>query len=703
MKLADNFTIRVDFRSVTRAEWRTLVEADLQGVPFEKKLVTHTYEGIDIQPLYTREDFSGQDDPLGFPGQPLYVRGSQPLGQVLGGADLRQEYAHPDVSVANEAIGSDLAGGVTSVELRLDASVCRGLDPDDPAAANLASEDGLLICGVDDLDATLAGVDPSAVAIGLVAGAAFLPAAAELVALWNRRGVSLNQAGGAFNADPLRELALAGELPLVAESAFAQLADLAAWTSANCPYVTAIGVDTSPYHHAGATAAQDLALAMATAVAYLRAMTDAGLSMDDAVRQILFRISLGTHHFLAIAKLRAARQLWGRVVEACGGSREVAAMRIHARLSDRVLTQRDPYVNILRNTVGVFAASIGGAEVISSVPLDHLNGLPNEFTRRVARNTLLILQEEAHLHRVVDPAGGSWFLDKITEDLATEAWSIFQEIERRGGMLAVLESRWIGDEIDSAFAPRAKDIARRKEGITGVSEFPNVAEEPIVRSELDIGALRQAAAKRVQVSRPPSSAVGDLSSATSRTAAAIDAAERGATIGQLAQALGFHKTRTTVAPIEAKGFAKPFEELRDATDAWQAVHGRRPRVFLANMGPVAHHTARATYSKNFFEAGGFEVVTNDGFRGADAAAKAFADSGASIAVICSSDRLYPEVVPPVAEKLKAAGARSVVLAGNPGDNESTWRAAGVDRFIFIKCDVLAILQEMLREEGVLPS
>jgi methylmalonyl-CoA mutase len=268
-------------------------------------------------------------------------------------------------------------------------------------------------------------------------------------------------------------------------------------------------------------------------------------------------------------------------------------------------------------------------------------------------------------------------------------------------MLTVLESGWIGDQIDSAYAPRAKDIARRKEGITGVSEFPNVAEERVARRLPDVVALRTAAAERVQSTRPSNGALADLSIAASRTAAAVEAAARGATIGQLARALAFHQSPAQIKPLSARSFAEPFEALRDATDAWQTAHGRRPRVFLANMGSVAHHTARASYAKNFFEAGGFEVVTNDGFREADAAAEAFAHSGASIAVICSSDRLYPEVAPHVAAKLKAAGARSVVLAGNPGDNESAWREAGVDRFIFIKCDVLATLREMLREEGVL--
>jgi methylmalonyl-CoA mutase len=195
--------------------------------------------------------------------------------------------------------------------------------------------------------------------------------------------------------------------------------------------------------------------------------------------------------------------------------------------------------------------------------------------------------------------------------------------------------------------------------------------------------------------------LAELSTTSERTSIAIAAAFDGASIGQIARALGFRRESIEIPPIELRAFAEPFEELRDASDDWHAIHGKRPTVFLANMGPTSHHTARATYAKNFFEAGGFQVSTNNGFRDPEAAAAALAKSGASVAVICSSDKLYPEFVPQVARQLKAAGARSVVLAGNPGANEQAWRGAGVDRFIFMKCDVLATLREMLREEGVL--
>jgi methylmalonyl-CoA mutase len=268
-------------------------------------------------------------------------------------------------------------------------------------------------------------------------------------------------------------------------------------------------------------------------------------------------------------------------------------------------------------------------------------------------------------------------------------------------MLDALKIGWIAAQIESAFAPRAKNIARRKEGITGVSEFPDVRELQILRAEIDLAALRKSAIDRTVAVRKSPKSLETLTAAGNVMESAIAAATAVATIGQLARAIGFGREQTEIQPLAAHYFAEPFEQLRAASDAWKTTHGKRPGVFLANMGPLSHHTARATYAKNFFEAGGFEVFTNSGFPDAAAAAQAFGSSGASIAVICSSDKLYPELVPPLTAKLKTAGARTVVLAGNPGANEQAWRAAGVYRFIFIKCDVLATLREILTEEGVL--
>jgi methylmalonyl-CoA mutase len=264
-----------------------------------------------------------------------------------------------------------------------------------------------------------------------------------------------------------------------------------------------------------------------------------------------------------------------------------------------------------------------------------------------------------------------------------------------------VQSGWVARQIDSAFAPRARNIARRKEGITGVSEFPDAGEKRVVHPPPDQDSLRATAARRIVKDRRESAALARLGSADAKMAAAVEAAERGASIEQLAHGSGFHVEAVVLPPLTPHTFAEPFEELRDASDAWQSAHGKRPCVFLVNLGTVAHHTARATYAMNFFEAGGFAVQGNDGFKDAATAVRAFVQSGATVAVLCSSDKLYPQWVPQVAPMLKSAGARSVILTGNPGVNETAWRAAGVDRFIFMKCDVLGTLREMLREEGVL--
>ena len=695
------FRISDDFPPVDYDQWRELVEKDLRGAPFEKKLVTHTYEGIDLQPIYTLRDAPQGEDPNHYPGLPPYVRGAESLGGSASGLENRQEYALPDLEEANQAILDDLTGGVDAILLRLDSAACSGRDGDQAEFDTAAGPGGLMAYSVDDLDVALGGVHLDMIRVALDAGAAFLPAAAALAGLWRRRGVAANESQGVFGADPLAALAREGQLPYSIDAGMEQVADLARWASSEFPQATAVGVDTSPYHHAGATAAQDLAFGLATGAEYMRAMTRAGMSAGDATRQIELRISLGTHHFLAIAKLRAARRVWWRMLDACGVS-DQRTPRIHATTSQRVLTRRDPNVNLLRNSVAVFSACVGGADSVASTPYDAISGRPSGLGRRVARNTLAVLQEESHLHRVIDPAGGSWYLDTITEQLAGEAWKVFQEVEKQGGMAKVLQSGWVADQIDTAFRPRAADIARRKEPIIGVSEFPNLQEEELPSPSPDVTALQDRATRRLESTRKSGgSDQSAITDADSKATAGLQAMLDGGTIGAVSTALGFHQAQTRCEPIEPRSFAEPFEELRDATDAWQQSHGRRPRVFLANLGPIAHHTARATYSKNFFEAGGFEVITNDGFREGDEAAAEFAKSGAPIAVICSSDKLYPELVPATAAALKSAGARTIVLAGNPGDNEAAWREAGVDRFIFIKCDVLSTLRELLQEEGVL--
>jgi methylmalonyl-CoA mutase len=689
---------------------------ELKGAPFEKKLVTRTHEGIDIQPLYTGDDWPSAGDPSGFPGFLPLTRGSQVLGHTAAGWDIHQEHVHPDPAEANRAILEDLEHGVTSIQLRLDAASCSGLDADAPESVELCGRDGVMAYSLGDFESVLDGVRLDIAPVSIDGGAAFLPAAALLAALIRQRKVAPAAVACAFSADPLGALMSDGQLSVPLDVALEQMADLVAWTVANDPHATAVEVNTAAYHHAGATSTQDLAFAVATAAEYLRAMTRAAVEVDAAARQVVFGASIGCQFFRAIARLRALRKMWAKVVTTSGGSEAAArSSRVRVRTSRRALTRRDPWVNLLRNTVCCFAGAVGGADSITTAPLDAAIGLSDEFSRHLARNTQIILREESHLDRVIDPAGGSWYLERLTDQLAEQAWVLFQTIEERGGMIRAATDGWVADQIRAVNAARDRGLATRKQIVTGVSEHTDMREQPLARPRPDGAKLRAEAstrlaawrcdhnssaalAKLAQVAAEASRAPGAL------TEAAVKAAEAGATLGQMSAALASVRDGAQPAraePLAIHPYAAAYEELRDASDQYVARTGSRPLVFLAKMGTPADFSARSTYALNFFQAGGFQTLNNDGFTDPAAAAAAFRQSRAKVAVICSSDKKYGTVVEETAPGLKTAGARTVILAGNPGANEATYRAAGVDRFIFIRCDVLGTLRELLREEGVL--
>lgn len=688
-----------DFPPADLSTWRALAEADLSGTPFDKKLVTHTYEGISLQPLYTRADLK-RDDPSGFSGMMPMTRASRPLGNTQCGWDLRQECTEPDPARASVLIRDDLEGGTTSILLRLDACSRQALDPRSPAGAQLAARDGVAIYSVNDLDRALDGVHLNMITLALEAGSAFVPAAALVAGLWERRSVDPTACCAAFNADPLAVLARDGHLTRSLAASLADVAALAAWTASRYPNSRAIRVGTAPYHHAGATATQDLAFSLATAVEYLRAMTHAGMTIDAAAQQLTFSYAIGCNIFLAIAKLRAARRLWARVAEACGANDPARQMLMHVRTSKRVLAERDPWINILRNTSCLFAAGIAGADVITSTPHDAPLGEPTDAARQLARNTSHLLAEECAVHRICDPAGGSYYIERLTDELCDKAWAIFQSIEGQGGMAAALQSGWIRAQIDSAFAPHARNIATRKDAILGVSEFPDPAPRPTPRT-VERECIRRDAASRLSARPERSSAEVSRTSETSVLDRAVAMARANAAIFEIHASL-LHDAQPHAhldIPIHVHPYAEPFEHLRDACDLYAEQCGVRPSVFLAAVGPLAKRLPRVNFCKDLFIAGGFRVLGGDGDGNAADIPAAFSRSNAPIAVICGNDDAYA-VVTSLAPALHRAGAKRVVLAGNPGPNESAYRDAGVDRFVFVKCDVVSLLTDLLAEEGV---
>jgi methylmalonyl-CoA mutase len=688
--MPSELNITQDFPPADKDAWRGKAEKDLKGVPLDK-LVARTPEGLDIEPLYTRGD-AIPPDARGFPGLPPFVRGRKAVERAARGWSVCQEHDHPGVEASAAAINADLGRGATALWLRLGLS------------------QGTRILTVGDLSHLLDGVDLAEVPVHLDAGPDALPVAAAFVAVAGGRGVAPDALRGSFGCDPLGTLARDGSLHSGFGGAFADLVDLTAWARRHAPGVRPVLVSTLPYHDAGATAVQELAYAVATGVAYLRRLDAAGIPVDAAAGAFVFQVGVGGDFFMEVAKLRAARWLWSKAVAASGGGGDARAMLLHARTSRRTKTRRDPWVNMLRGTAETFAAAVGGADAIACSPFDEAIGPPDAFARRVARNTQLVLREEGHLHRVLDPAGGSWYLESLTERLARAAWDAMRAIEANGGMASALARGRVLAEVEGARQKRGSDVATRRVPVVGVSEFPNLSEDPVGREaglgqgESPIGrglrdgddGARRATLVRLQEritgdpDREPGAVTGDL----------VEAASSGVDLFSLGAVLRRGRPSRHIEPLAPWRAAEPWEALRDASDRYADKQGARPKVFLANLGPIPEHRARADFAHNLFAAAGIEPVTNDGFDGVDAAADAFEASGAEVAVICGPDARYPDVVPELAARLKDRGASAVLLAGKPGEHEARYREAGLDRFIHIGADVLDILGAIQREIGV---
>jgi len=605
---------RTDLEQV-RERWRAAVAgvlakstgkdpADLGDSP-ERRLETPTYDGIAIRALYTAFD-ELPEPPL--PGEWPYVRGGDALRDITMGWKVAEEFP-PAASVtpgdANAAVLDALTDGVSALVLAV-------------------GEPG-------DLATLLAGVYLDLAPVILDAGARFAEAADALLALVDvldaprRAAVSID-----LGADPLTA-ALSGRAAPSVEQVVAVAARVAGY-----PGVRAITVDGPAFHNRGANASWELAGSLAAAVAYLRALTGAGMSVGDALRRISFRLAADDDQFLTIAKMRAARQLWARVAEVVGDPTGGAAV-LHAETSLPMMTQRDPWVNMVRGTLAAFGAGVGGADSVLVRPFDVAipGGMPDvspAFARRIARNTQLLLLEESHVGRVLDPAGGSWFVEDLTEQLARQAWEHFQAIEARGGFVDAVDV--IADQISRIASQRTDDIAHRRTAITGVNEFPNLAEPAL--------------------------------------------------------------PQTDSVPTITR-YAAQFEALRTRSDAHLARTGARPRVVLLPLGPLAEHNIRTTFASNLLASGGIEAV-NPGQVEAEGVAAAVSEAGGSaVAVICGTDKRYAAEAAAVVQAARNAGIERVYLAGP--EKAVADSAHRPDEFLTAKINAVEAMSDLLTRLG----
>jgi methylmalonyl-CoA mutase len=614
---SDDLQLAAGFAPASYDDWRKLVDGVLKGAPFER-LVGKTSDGLKIEPIYTRAHDAA----------PIASRAAAAPWQIM------QRIDHPDAAAANAQALHDLengANGLTLVFAGANGAHGFGLDPSAEAIEKVL--DGVFI--------------DAGIAIELQVGPQSRMAAVHIAKLVKRKGLNPAACNIRFGRDPIGACAVWGSSPFawpeMVPTLSGAIKDLAA-SGFRGPFAVA---DGRMIHDAGGSEVQELAFVLAAGVAYLRALEGAGVALEDARNMVYARLSADADQFLTMAKFRALRLLWARVEASCGLTPK--PIFIAADTAWRMLTQRDPYVNMLRATIATFSAGLGGADAITVLPHTLALGLPDAFARRAARNTQLVLLEESNLAKVSDPAAGSGGVETLTQQLCEAAWRLFQEIEKAGGVFAALEQNLIQGKVAATRAVREANIAKRKEVLTGATEFPNLHEAHVALLDAKPVALAP---------------YGD-------TKIKFDA----------------------LAPMR---LAAPFEELRDKSDQILKTTGARPKVFLANLGTAADFTARATFAKNFFETGGIEALDTEGYTDPATLAAAFKASGAGLVCLCSSDKIYAEQAGAAAKALHAAGAKHIYLAGRASEQEAALRAAGVGHFIFAGGDALATLKEAYR-------
>jgi methylmalonyl-CoA mutase len=592
-----------DFPSATEADWRKLVDAVLKGGSFER-LKSRTYDGVTIEPLYS----SAREASViaGRPGGTAWV--------------VMQRVDHPDPAAANILAREDLNGGATGLVLVFAGSVSAngfGLEANSAGLARV-----------------LEGIDPRGTVVDLNLSPPTRGMAREVATLIKNRGIAPSAIDLRFSINPIGGFAAAGRSAQGWQElapAFAATIGALAGDGFHGPFAVA---DGRVIHNAGGSEAQELAFALASAVTYLRALEQSGMALQAGYNAIYFRLSADADQFLTTAKFRAMRKLWARVAGAAGLLAKPAI--VTAETAWRMLTRRDAYGNILRSTIAVAAAGLGGADAITVLPHTATLGLPDEFARRVARNMQLVLLEESNLARVADPVAGSGAFEALTEQLCLAAWTQFQEIERAGGAWPSLESGLVQRNVAAVRAARQQALARGKEILTGTNAYPDIAEAP---------PAVLAVAPRAAASDEPAS--------------------------------------VTAPSLPRLRLAEPFEALRDKSDRILAATGARPKVFLATLGAPAEFTARVNFAKNFFEAGGIEAVSGvpSDYRAAQA----------EIACLCPSSKASEQESASAAAAIKRSGACHIYFTGRVAAQEDMLRAAGVQTFIHEGSDALATL------------
>lgn len=694
-----------EFTPPTDEEWKAACEALLKGAPFEKKMFTKTYEGITFDPMYTRKHTEDILPKGVMPGMGDYLRGVDAAGYIGKPWGIAQACDETLPAENNELLRHEHDKGATIYHIVLDTASRTGVDA---RQAEAVGDTGTSVTTVEDMHVLLTGLDLAKFPLYVYAGANAVPLLALVAAARRASGEDMAEVRGIVGADPIGALAADGKLPASLDAHYDSLAAAARWATVNAPHLRTVFVRSDVYSNGGANDVQEVASVLATATAYLRALCERGLTIDEAASQIAFAFSMGANFFLQIAKLRAVRPLWAQIVGAFGGSAEAQKMRIHARPALFFKTIYDPYVNMLRNTTEIFSGVVGGIDSFESAPFDEPIRKGDEFSRRIARNVQIMLQEEFGLLQPIDPAGGSWAVETLTRQMKEKIWAEFQRIEKEGGIIAALRAGSLQESVAAVLAARFKNADLRRDRIVGNNMYPNMTETLLETRAEDTAALKAQRAADIDAYlsdidvKHRDEALASLRQAHS-VDNAVEAALAGATIAELMTAVTEGNGAETVTAIAPHRWSERFEALRQRTEEYKAEKNDNVKIFLANMGPIPQHKARADFTTGFLQVGAFEVLGNDGFKTVEEAADAARASGADAVVICSTDATYPEIVPALAPKLHEVLPKArVFLAGAaPKDLLETYKEAGIDEYISVRANCYEILESLQKQKGMI--
>jgi len=624
-KLQDKLKFQDDFPPVSTEKWEEQIHKDLKGADYRKKLIWRSLEGFEIRPYYRREDLQNIKHLAAGPAEYPYVRGKKDDSNDWF---IRQEIdASENQKEANKKALEVLNRGVDSLGFFLD---------EDKEYTK------------ENFDQLLQDICLPAIELNFIASHASHITVDYLLQKIKVENLNPEEIRGGVDFNPIGHLNLKGKFCKSADFSFEQSKKLIEKVK-ELPNFKALEVDGSALHNAAATNVQELAYSLAMGNEYLANLTDKGLNIDDVAQNIRLKLGVGPSYFLEIAKFRAARMLWAKLVEAYEPSSEKSKqIQIHAETSGWNQTIYDPYVNMLRGTTEAMSAILGGTDSLMVTTYDKPFEKPTDFAKRMSRNTQIILKEEAYFDRVVDPGAGSYYIENLTQSIAEHAWKLFQEIENQGGYIKAFEKEIIQEQIKESANKRNQNVAVKKEALLGVNLYPNANEK--MEKGYDESTIQAKAQK------------------------ADDA---------------------VAEPITPYRGGEELETLRFKTDK----HPKgTPQVFLFTIGDAKMRRARAQFSSSFFAAGGFDIIDNIGFDSVDKGVKEAKDKNADIVVICSSDSEYPEIAPQINEKMKDDAI--VVLAGYPKDSVEELKEKGIKHFIHLKSNLIETLKGFQQELGI---